>query len=697
MSKIQEFIDAWNAQIDADILESQTKVDLYLSTRQTAIAQTIPFVLKMPALKYRNGDNAPTIDGFDVTTLGQLMQWTYPHDSYATQLKDEFGNTIDKKRYVTYYSGRDFEDTDDSANVNPKFSENNTDLYTTGYTLGTMSYLSKKYKEGISINGLDTSLYKNYDEFQKFDSLKRLKELGGKKWFGNWMGSIYISISGSRIKVSTLKDKDYEDLFLRFEEELSESYMKGFYIQGSRILKYPDTKLREAVKEAGDNYNANLVSGATSSTTSETTTTDCTITVKDPKSDNDKKITGLIKFVESKGLETLLSSNSTLTGLPNPWTNPSTNIVVPNNTGEITYNTLPKQATRQALIDETLNSLQNILISTYGINVILQTDNSTSNTSLTTDQEIKDVIGTSSVVGTASSSEKILQEFTFNVELQDVFSNSEFGNLFIFGQEDQVLFNEEYDDILSEYSEDTFAGQDEVPFVLPIEDINAFESQLDSGAVPASIISEDDKTPTVPGTINGNIKLIANAARKVGLNSKYAIASMVAIASGESGLKPQAEGHIYSGGPEGGIRIFAMSYDQKVRATRKGITKPQFFSIVYGEYKPERVANRNVSDGGLYYGRGFIQLTGHGNYLRYGNLLKKYFPGENVDIVKNPNLVNDASICAKLVAVYFLDRVKVSPNSSSYFEASLKAVGNDAHGGYAKKRKFYNNFVNTIV
>jgi len=177
------------------------------------------------------------------------------------------------------------------------------------------------------------------------------------------------------------------------------------------------------------------------------------------------------------------------------------------------------------------------------------------------------------------------------------------------------------------------------------------------------------------------ISALKKAASEIGLVSKYSIASLLAISGGESAWIPQVEGHIYS---EARLkRIFPnLNSDQVKRALRTGITKKEFFQIVYGEYDPRRIGNRNVADGGLYYGRGYIQLTGYENYVRYAKL-------SGIDIVNNPDLVNDIVKGAKIAALYFKDRVDADQNDSNYFNKALKAVGVNAPDIHKKKVEYY--------
>lgn len=193
-------------------------------------------------------------------------------------------------------------------------------------------------------------------------------------------------------------------------------------------------------------------------------------------------------------------------------------------------------------------------------------------------------------------------------------------------------------------------------------------------------------------TVKSNISLIVKASKDFGITGKNAIAAMVAIAGGECGLIPKSEGHIYK---EKNLRnVFPnLNEDQIKRATAKGVSKKTFFSIVYGEYAPGRVGNRKdkvgISDGGLYYGRGFNQLTGFGNYEDINNKLVKKF-GANYNILTNPDKMNTPDVAAKALVAYYTDKMSgIDQNSNSWFTRALAKTGNDANGGYDKKKEYY--------
>ncbi|MFN8525193.1 MAG: glycoside hydrolase family 19 protein [Chloroflexota bacterium] len=65
--------------------------------------------------------------------------------------------------------------------------------------------------------------------------------------------------------------------------------------------------------------------------------------------------------------------------------------------------------------------------------------------------------------------------------------------------------------------------------------------------------------------------------------------------------------------------------------------------------KARELGNVNPGDGVRYHGRGVIQLTGRGNYRRYGQEL-------GVALEDNPSLALDSSVSAGVLAAYFVSR-----------------------------------------
>lgn len=475
MSKIQEFIDAWNTKIDEYIAEDQTKINEYLSLRQTLITLTDPLLLKMPALKVLDVEGNITIDGFDVTTLGKLFEWTYPIDGFEPSL---FPSGTRKSDVVKRY-------TDFSMTGFGKDAQ----TYTDGYTYGTMSYLANQYLTAIASHGSNIPLKTKMNSFERLDSLKKLKSIGGKVWFDNYMHSIYSVLFGVKLSVSKLTSHDFNSISEEIDQKLEKQYFAGFYTKGT----YFDlgTKYYDAVIEAGDGFFPSQTS-ATQSGTQSGVNTDYILSVINPLSDIEKKVEGKIVFIESGNY---IIPNSTLNGLPNPWTNPKTKVVVPNNTGTIRFNGDKSTGSKKSLADETIINLQNIIEGTYGLAIYLKYTEPDgppvippsdapvgSSASAITGASESSIPGpTASTIGT--------QEFTFNVEQLDIFSNTDFGNLFIIGQEDEtLLYDDGVDTYNSEYTEDQFAGQDEV----------ALEIKYESWPKPTQIPPDSNDNPQQP-------------------------------------------------------------------------------------------------------------------------------------------------------------------------------------------------------
>lgn len=202
------------------------------------------------------------------------------------------------------------------------------------------------------------------------------------------------------------------------------------------------------------------------------------------------------------------------------------------------------------------------------------------------------------------------------------------------------------------------------------------ETQKLSGKVPSS-------------SAKRGIAAIDKAMDEAGITGKYARAAIQGIIGGESEWKPSAEGYYYS--EENLVKTFPKTFrnrpDLAKQYSKWKNSRESFFDFVYApENNGSLVGNTERGDGGKFYGRGFVQLTGRQNYVRYSRL-------SNVDIVTNPEvLLNDYNISAKVSVAYFKDRVKVSENDPSYFTAALAAVGGSRYG-WPKKEGYYRYFL----
>jgi len=193
------------------------------------------------------------------------------------------------------------------------------------------------------------------------------------------------------------------------------------------------------------------------------------------------------------------------------------------------------------------------------------------------------------------------------------------------------------------------------------------------------------------------IKALIAACDKVGLTTREQKCALLGIAGGETRWIPQLEAFNYSANRMKQIYSFSTPEDIATYsdASKKGITREQFFSWAYGPTKRGKgfLGNLTDADGGKYFGRGFIQLTGKANYQRYQNLANQ--TGLNIDIVNNPDsLDNDINVSALVAALYLKDRVKgVAPSAHpGYFLAAKKAVGVNSPDIAAIKQNYYEYF-----
>ena len=258
-------------------------------------------------------------------------------------------------------------------------------------------------------------------------------------------------------------------------------------------------------------------------------------------------------------------------------------------------------------------------------------------------------------------------------------------------------------------------GENIVEFDPPLSNYqNVVASKTNVTASTLSEKAEDVKPTPVNGEIptlpplpefkntqtkaSEGIKALIAACDKVGLTTKEQKCALLGIAGGETGWIPQKESFSYSASRI--KQIFTFLTDDDVAkysdAGKKGISREEFFSVIYGPTKRGKgfLGNQSDEDGGKYYGRGFIQLTGRANYKKYNDLANKM--GLNIDIVGDPDsLDNDINVSAIVAALYIKDRVPKGINTNAhpdYFFAAKKAVGVNSPDIAARKLRYYEYF-----
>jgi putative chitinase len=203
-------------------------------------------------------------------------------------------------------------------------------------------------------------------------------------------------------------------------------------------------------------------------------------------------------------------------------------------------------------------------------------------------------------------------------------------------------------------------------------------------------------TPEFSKDINASssaqgIAALKAACAKYGLTSPYAIAALLGIAGGECRWKLVDEGFNYSASRL--LQVFPSVFkgDQAKAQQYAGNPNNSLPELLYGYDTPKGkgLGNTQPGDGGKYIGRGYIQLTGRGNYAKYGAMVGK-------DLLGNPALLSDPATAAEVSVKYLLDRCKVPQTDPGYFEAACKSVGFNTADIKAKKKGYYECFLGQL-
>jgi putative chitinase len=165
------------------------------------------------------------------------------------------------------------------------------------------------------------------------------------------------------------------------------------------------------------------------------------------------------------------------------------------------------------------------------------------------------------------------------------------------------------------------------------------------------------------GTAATGAGVIVSALTEAGLSQK-AQANVLAQVKAESNFKPQSENLKYTKA-EGIANTFGKTRIPSVEFAQQFVNNPEALANhVYAKTD----GNSEPGDGWKYRGRGYLQHTGKNQYVA----IKKY---TGVDVVSNPDLLNDPAVASKAVAWFFLDYKKKKPEQLENISEVNKAVG----------------------
>jgi len=199
----------------------------------------------------------------------------------------------------------------------------------------------------------------------------------------------------------------------------------------------------------------------------------------------------------------------------------------------------------------------------------------------------------------------------------------------------------------------------------------------------------DTSKANVSGDKKKNIEKIISALNKYGIVNPLTQKAILSVIGKESNYIPKTERSYKNTDNDRirkyfGKRVAGYSEDELTKLKKSG---DAFWNVVYGG----RYGNNEENDGADYRGRGFNQITFKGSYEKYRDLLRKN--GTNVDIVRNPEMLNDIDVAAEVNALFFLNRLNSrhskrkfgndDPNDFTTFEKALGAAVN-SNAGWGK-------------
>lgn len=136
--------------------------------------------------------------------------------------------------------------------------------------------------------------------------------------------------------------------------------------------------------------------------------------------------------------------------------------------------------------------------------------------------------------------------------------------------------------------------------------------------------------------------------------------------------------------PEHKNKVRFPTWESAVELAKKGAEA--IGDVVYGG----RMGNKDAGDGYKYRGRGYIQLTGKEAYEKIGKIL-------GVNLVSDPDKVNDPSIAAKIVPAFFLKFKGKRPEDLEDINSVNKLVGAADPKSLEARVKLAGNFESSLA
>ena len=255
-----------------------------------------------------------------------------------------------------------------------------------------------------------------------------------------------------------------------------------------------------------------------------------------------------------------------------------------------------------------------------------------------------------------------------------------------------------------------------------IEQFKAVNEQLfgDYGKRLANALFGDPNDPTKTGAspISGsitnipvsgdkakNVQALMDAMKRHGITNPYTQKAILGCIGKESGFIPQDETSYRNTSNDRIRKIFGKRItvsDAELETIKKDDVR--FYDMVYGQAATKNfgwnTGNTAPGDGYKYRGRGFNGITFKSLYQKYQDMLNKDNKlGRKVDIVNNPDQLNEIDVAAEAAVLFFISGAKNDVMQRKYGTKDINAftdqntalkgivninagLGNDVSGTY---------------
>ena len=212
--------------------------------------------------------------------------------------------------------------------------------------------------------------------------------------------------------------------------------------------------------------------------------------------------------------------------------------------------------------------------------------------------------------------------------------------------------------------------------------------KLELGDSPVS----GDIKYNVSGDKGKNIQVLLDTMENHGITNPYTKVAILGVIGKESNFIPKSEKGYGNTSNSRIKKIFGKRVSDLSDSELESLKKDEknFFDKVYGG----RYGNTSSGDGYKYRGRGFNQVTFKGSYEKFQKLINQSKKlKKTVNLISNPDQLNDPEVAAEVAILFFLERSKDSAMKSKYGvsginefkdkKTAIKAMAN-ANAGWGK-------------